>query len=88
MIVPHKKEFYSESRTHIGNNPLQPDFHFKMLSQIKAYHENAKNNPKFSLLSSLEIISKFCVTDSWLNTVISEEIEFLRQNNVKNPYHR
>lgn len=67
--------------------PLQPNYHLKMLGQLKGYHLNAKRNAKFSLLSSLEIFSKFVVCDPWLNNVVNEEISFLKYNKIVNPYH-
>ena len=89
MIDPYKKEFFTESMAEMNKiNPLHPGFHMKMLTQLKNYHLNAKRNPKFSLLTSLQIFSKFCVTDIWLNKIVNEEIEFLKIKNLTNPYYK
>jgi hypothetical protein len=89
MLAHRKKEFFTESMETINKiNPLQPNFHYKMLNQLKNYHLNAKKRPDFSLLQSLQIFSKFCVTDIWLNRVVNEEIEFLKTHKINNPYHK
>jgi len=48
--------------------PLNEKYHKKMLQQLQAYHNTAKSNKEFSLVSSLEVLSKFVVTDFWLTT--------------------
>ena len=89
MISPDKKNFFTESMTDInGINPLHPGFHMRMLTQFKNYHINAKRNPQFNLLKSLQIFSKFCVTDIWLNKCVNEEIEFLKIKEISNPYFK
>ena len=67
--------------------PLNEKYHKKMLQQLQAYHNTAKSNKEFSLVSSLEVLSKFVVTDFWLTTIITEEIRFLKVHNLKNPYY-
>lgn len=67
--------------------PINEKYHKKMLQQLQAYHNTAKSNKEFSLISSLEVLSKFVVTDFFLSTIIAEEIRFLRIHNVKNPYY-
>lgn len=67
--------------------PMNEKYHKKMLQQLQAYHKTAQSNKEFSLISSLEVLSKFVVTDFWLTTVITEEIRFLKIHNVKNPYY-
>ncbi len=74
----------------IGDYPGQPineKYHKKMLQQLQAYHSTAKANKEFSLVSSLEILSKFVMTDFWLTTIITEEIRFLKVHNLRNPYY-
>jgi hypothetical protein len=74
----------------INEYPGQPKnerYHKKMLQQLQTYHSTAKSNKEFSLVSSLEVLSKFVITDFWLSTIISEEIRFLKLHNVENPYH-
>ena len=71
----------------IGNYPGQPTnekYHKKMLQQLQAYHNTAKANKEFSLISSLEVLSKFVITDFWLTTIITEEIRFLKVHNLTN----
>lgn len=73
----------------IGDYPGQPrneKYHKKMLQQLQAYHNTAKANKEFSLVSSLEVLSKFVMTDFWLTTIITEEIRFLKVHNLRNPY--
>ena len=67
--------------------PMNEKYHKKMLQQLQAYHATAKSNKDFSLVSSLEVLSKFVITDFWLTTVITEEIRFLRVHNLTNPYY-
>lgn len=67
--------------------PLNEKYHKKMLQQLKNYHTTAKQNKEFSLVSSLEVLSKFVQTDFWLTTLIAEELRFLRAHNVTNPYY-
>ena len=66
---------------------MNEKYHRKMLQQLQAYHSTAKANKEFSLVKSLEVLSKFVVTDFWLTTVITEEIRFLKYHNLKNPYY-
>lgn len=89
MFSPDNKAFFKESMDKSMNkiNPLLPNFHYKMLKQLKNYHMAAKKNPNFSLLQSLKVLSKFCTTDIWLNRIVNEEIDFLKYKKVKNPYH-
>lgn len=67
--------------------PMNEKYHKKMLQQLQAYHNTARENKEFSLVQSLEVLSKFVMTDFWLTTVITEEIRFLRIHNLKNPYY-
>ena len=74
----------------ISEYPGQPrneKYHKKMLQQLQAYHNTAKLNKEFSLVQSLEVLSKFVQTDFWLTTIITEEIRFLKIYNLKNPYY-
>lgn len=64
------------------------NFHFRMLKQYKNYHETAKQQPFFSLLDSLQVLSRFCYRDEWLNKMLNEEITLLREHGVLNPYHQ
>jgi len=67
--------------------PMNEKYHKKMLQQLQAYHKTAKANKEFSLISSLEVLSKFVMTDFWLTTIIMEEIRFLKVHNLRNPYY-
>ena len=67
--------------------PINEKYHKKMLQQLQNYHNTARANKEFSLVSSLEVLSKFVITDFWLTTVITEEIRFLKVHNLNNPYY-
>ena len=81
--------FFADNLEKINSTtPMNPRYHKKMLQQLQGYHQTAKQNQHFSLVNSLEIFSKFVITDFWLNTVVNEEIKFLKLNNLSNPYHK
>ena len=86
---PHTPGLFS-ALDRISDYPGQPrneKYHKKMLQQLQAYHNTAKANKEFSLVSSLEVLSKFVLTDFWLTTIITEEIRFLKVHNLRNPYY-